>query len=77
MREHLFQQFDVDGKTSGYRYLWEKHPETAGGNVQHVSAVSSRTIPSHRQGRTNPVPGARFTTMPGTRKALSLVGKGP
>jgi hypothetical protein len=33
MREHLFQQFDVDGKTSGYRYLWEKHPAIAGRDV--------------------------------------------
>jgi hypothetical protein len=36
MREHLFQQFDVDGKTSGYRYLWEKHPEIAPEDVTKI-----------------------------------------
>jgi hypothetical protein len=58
-------------------YLWAMHPATAGNGVHHVQAVSSRAILSHRRAAPGPYCTARFTTMPGTRKALSLVGKGP
>ena len=45
LREHIFQQFSVDGKIGGYLdYLWEKRPAIKGNSVQHVQAVPSRVI---------------------------------
>jgi hypothetical protein len=38
LREHIFQQFSVDGKIGGYLdYLWEKRPAIASENVYRVS----------------------------------------
>jgi hypothetical protein len=59
------------------RDLWARHPEITGGSVHHVQAVSSRAIPSPRRAAPGPCRTAGFTTVPGTQKALSLVGKGP
>jgi hypothetical protein len=56
------------------RDLWASHPAIAGGSVHHVQAVSFRVTPSPpsrcRTAR-SPVAATRFTTAPGTQKALS------
>jgi hypothetical protein len=60
------------------RDLWASHPAIAGGSVHHVHAVSSRATPSppsRRQAARSTAPTTRFTTVPGTQKALSLLGK--
>jgi len=57
-------------------YLWAKHPEIPSGSVHHVHAVSSCAALSRRQAARNPVAATRFTTVPETQKALSLLGKG-
>ena len=58
------------------RYLWARHPAIAGGSVHHVQAVLSRVSLSRCQATWSPAPTTRFTTAPGTQKALSRLGKG-
>ena len=60
-------------------YFWAGRPEVAGGSVHHVQAVSSRVTPSppsRCRAARRAAPTTRFTTVPGTQKALSLPGKG-
>jgi len=62
------------------RYLLARHPAIAGGSVHHVHAVSSRVTaspPSRCRAARRAVAATRFTTVPETQKALSLLGKGP
>ncbi len=77
----MFRLSSTNGKKTGMhlRYLWAKHPAIAGGSVHHVQAVSSRVTPSppsRRRAARRAVAATRFTTVPETQKALSLLGKG-
>src|SRR5215470_1870202 len=61
-------------------YLWAEHPAIAGCSVHPVHAVSARATPSRpsrRRAARSAAPTTPFTTMPGTQKALSPLGKGP
>ena len=63
-------------------HLWDRwagRPAVAGGSIHHVQAVSSRVTPSpppRRQAARSRVAATRFTTVAGTQKALSQLGKG-
>src|SRR2546430_584341 len=50
--------------------LWAGHPAVTGNGVQHVQAVSSRAIPSHRRAAPGSCRAAWFTTVPGMQKVL-------
>ena len=65
------------GPADTLRDLRAGHPAIAGSNVRYVRAVSTRVILSHHRAASGGCHAAWFTTVPGTRKALSLIGKGP
>lgn len=61
-------------------YLWARHPETAGGNVHQVQAVSSRAAPSppsRRQAARSPAPTTPFYYSARHAKGPLLTRKGP
>jgi len=58
-------------------HSWARRPAITGNGVHNVQVVSARAVPSHRRAAPESWRAARFTTVPGTQKALSLVGKGP
>jgi hypothetical protein len=67
-------------RTAAPRYLWARRPETAGGSVHQVQAVSSRVAPSppsDRRATRNPA--FYYTIYYNIRnaKALSHTAKGP
>ena len=72
-------QHEWEGTGMHMRYLWARRPAIAGSGVHHVQAVSSRvsaSLLSRCPAARSTTPTTRFTTAPGTQKALSLPGKG-